>query len=300
MTTDAPWTVKRLLEWTTDYLSKHGADSPRLDAEVLLSHALGWPRIQLYVRYEECPPDEKRVWFREAIKERAKGRPVAYLTGEKEFFSLRFRVTPAVLIPRPETEFLVVAALDVLRREKPSSPRILDLCTGSGAVVVAIGTQYAMAELVATDISAAALEVARDNAEHHDLNERIEFREGDLWAGVAGEQFDLIVANPPYIGLRERESLMTDVVAHEPELALFSGDDGMACTERIIAGAAEHLRPGGWLFIETSPLIANALFERIQATPKMRAIEIKKDLAGHPRILVARRDDLASAEGERT
>lgn len=289
MTTDAPWTVKRLLEWTTDYLGQHGADTPRLDAEILLGHALNWPRIQLYVRFEECPSEQDRARFREAIKLRAKGTPVAYLTGEKEFFSLKFQVNESVLIPRPETEFLVVGALDAIRGSARPTTRVLDLCTGSGCIAVAIAKHVPQCQIVATDSSAAAIEVARLNAQSHSVSERIEFRCGDLWEAVPEDSFDIIVSNPPYIGLSEKDSLMRDVVAHEPHQALFSGDDGTDLTRRIIAQAAAKLAPEGWLLIETSPLIAQRLLDEMNRTPGLDRVHSKKDLAGHLRVLIARR-----------
>lgn len=289
MTTDAPWTVKRLLEWTTDYLGQHGADTPRLDAEILLGHALGWPRIQLYVRFEDCPSEEVRSKFREAIKLRAKGMPVAYLTGEKEFFSLKFKVDSNVLIPRPETEFLVVAALDAIRSLGRPSPRVLDIGTGSGAIAVTVAKQAAQSQIVATDISPEALRVAEANALSHGVESRIEFRQGDLWDGVGAGTFDVIVSNPPYIGLREKDSLMKDVVSHEPHAALFSGDDGTPLTRALIAGASERLNPDGWLLLETSPVIAEALLETLRQTPGLDRVQTKKDLAGHLRVLMARK-----------
>src|SRR3954469_9842263 len=191
------WTVRRLLEWTEDFLRKKGVESARLEAQILLAHALGCKKIDLYVRHEEEPAEDKRAAFRETIKKRADGMPVAYLVGHREFYSLEFAVSPAVLIPRPETETLVMEAL---RRLKPlAAPRVLDVGTGSGAIAVAIARQHKTARITAVDVSPTALAVATSNAQRHLVGDRIAFVEGDLFAPVGGQTFDLIVSNPPYI-----------------------------------------------------------------------------------------------------
>ncbi|HAO00077.1 MAG TPA: peptide chain release factor N(5)-glutamine methyltransferase [Planctomycetaceae bacterium] len=288
MTTEEVWTVKRLLEWTTDYLARSGADSPRLDAEILLGKALGWPRIQLYARYDAIPSDDERTCFRESIKRRAKGMPVAYLTGEREFFSLPFEVSPAVLIPRPETEFVVVGVLDALKKREGGAPTLLDIGTGSGAIAVAVAKHDSRVRVTAVDRSAAALDVARRNAARHGLAERIEFRCSDLFQACGEERFDIIASNPPYIGEREKDSLSVDVRDHEPHEALFSGDDGTDLTRRLIAEAPQHLLPAGLLIFETSPLIAERLVEALNADGRYEAISVRKDLAGLPRVVSAR------------
>src|SRR5437870_2051637 len=167
------WTVLRLLTWTTDYLKSHGSESPRLDAEVLLAHARGCERIMLYAAFDEVVSDDVRTKFRELVKRRAEGVPVAYLVGKREFYSLSFRVTPEVLIPRPETEFVVVATLDALKEIQ--HPLVADVGTGSGAIAVAIAKHAPHARVVGIDINFAALAVARENAANHQVAERIEF-----------------------------------------------------------------------------------------------------------------------------
>ena len=187
---DAPWTIGRLLNWTADFLRERGADSPRLDAEVLLAHARGCQRIELYTAFEEPASDELRTSFRELVKQRAAGKPVAYLVGKREFFSLSFDVTPDVLIPRPETETLVVKALDLLKQranEAAIPPRVIDVGTGSGAIAVAIAKRNKAAQVVAVDVSPAALAVARRNADKHGVAERIEF------TGAARDQVSAVV-----------------------------------------------------------------------------------------------------------
>ena len=197
------WTIGGLLQWTEQFLAQKGVESPRLDAQILLAHALGCDRIHLYTRFDEPADDNVRTGFRDLVRRRVEGCPVAYLVGRKEFYKLTFEVTPAVLIPRPATESLVLAALE---RLKPlAAPRVLDLGTGSGCIAVSVARQHAGAAVVAVDASADALAVARRNAERHGVAGRIDFRAGDLFAPVAGETFDLIVSNPPYIPTRELE-----------------------------------------------------------------------------------------------
>ena len=195
------WTVGRLLEWTADYLKRHGSESPRLDAEVLLAEVLHCQRIQLYTAFDTVPGDEARAAFREMVKQRAQGTSVAHLVGHREFYSLDFRVTPDVLSPRPETEFLVVALLDLARQRDAGQPvTICDVGTGSGIIAVCAAKHLPSAQVTAVDVSPAALEVARGNAAAHGVLERIEFLESNhlrpcLRTGV----FDLVASNPPYV-----------------------------------------------------------------------------------------------------
>ncbi len=209
------WTLGRLLTWTTDYLRKNGADSPRLDAEVLLAHVRNCPRIALYTAFDDVTGDDERKAFRELVKKRSKGAPVAQLVGYKEFYSLRLRVTGDVLIPRPETETLVVEALDFLKGR--SEPRVADVGVGSGAISVALAKHAANCRITAIDISRAALEVAADNARRHGVDGRIEFHAGDLFTPLSAEwRFDAVVSNPPYVSSAEMQSLARDVRDFEP------------------------------------------------------------------------------------
>ncbi|MEM9658533.1 MAG: HemK/PrmC family methyltransferase, partial [Planctomycetota bacterium] len=205
MSNDQPWTIGRLLTWTTDYLRERGAESPRLDAEVLLAHARRCQRIELYTAFEELADEELRTRFRALVRTRAGGQPVAYLVGSREFFSLSFEVSSEVLIPRPESEQLVVLGLDWLKQRQdrfsgtsPRPPSIADVGVGSGVLAVCLAKHFSAAQVVATDVSKPALEIARRNAERHDVAERIELRHGDLFDGLSPEvRFDLIVSNPP-------------------------------------------------------------------------------------------------------
>lgn len=284
------WTVGRLLGWTTDYLKRHNSDSPRLEAEVLLAHALGCPRIGLYTAFDQEPSEAVRGAFRALVRRRAEGEPVAYLVGRREFYSLSLRVGPAVLVPRPETELLVVAILDLAKAAGNPSPAIADVGTGSGAIAICAAKYLPQARVVAIDTSAAALAVARANAAEHGVAQRIEFLEGDLLGPVeAGRQFDLIASNPPYVRTAEWDSLPPDVRDYEPREALVAGPQGTEVIERLIPQAADRLRPGGHLLMEISPMIHEAVCKLLQAEPRLEPQPTIKDLARHPRVVVARR-----------
>ena len=283
-----PWTVGRLLTWTTEWLGTRGSESPRLDAEVLLAAVRGCPRIALYTAFDTPVADAERGRFRELVKRRGEGEPVAYLVGNREFFSLPFAVNKAVLVPRPETEGLVVRALDLFGAAP--APRIVDVGTGSGAIVVTLAKHLPRATFVATDIAAEPLEVARANAERHGVADRIDFLRCDLLADPqAAGPWDAIVSNPPYVREDEFESLPRDVRLHEPKAALVSGPTGVEVVERLAAAAATALVPGGWLLVEIGPNVAAAAEAAIAATTGLVPEPTLKDLAGLPRIVQARR-----------
>ena len=283
------WTLQRLLEWTTGHFDEAGSDSSRLDAEVLLAEAIQCKRIELYTRFAEVPPAEPLQKFRAWVKRRAAGEPVAYLVGHKEFYSLKYQVTPATLIPRPETEHLIVAALEVCKDgEEPI--RIIDVGTGSGCIAVTMAKhlekQYVIA---ATDISLEALAVARENAQAHEVDSRIRFYEGDLLDALpeGSKPVHLIVSNPPYIGRCEIDTVEATVKDFEPESALFAGEQGTEIIERLIPQAEKMLLPGGHLILEASP----ATMDRCEELVKQSAldfVEVINDYAGLKRILVAR------------
>jgi release factor glutamine methyltransferase len=292
MTTAEPWTVGRLLTWTTDYLKKSGSESARLDAEVLLAEARGCERIMLYTAYTEEVPEDVRTKFRALVKRRAEGCPVAYLVGRREFFSLLFEVSPDVLIPRPETEFVVTAALDLLkiRSSDDKSATLADVGTGSGAIAITIAKHAEKVHVVATDVSAAALAVARRNAERHGVLDEIEFLEGDLLSPApASLKFNLIAANLPYIGTAEEGTLAHEVRQHEPHVALFGGSMGDELICKLIPQAAERLTPGGWLILELSPMLADGVISQLKEHGMFEAASITKDLAGLARVVKARR-----------
>jgi release factor glutamine methyltransferase len=285
------WTVGRLLGWTTDYLKRHGSDSPRLDAEILLAEALGCQRIELYASFQDVPAEEARTAFRELVRRRAEGTPVAYLVGYREFYSLSFRVTPDVLIPRPETEFLVMALLD-LARTLPDGREvtICDVGTGSGIIAVCAAKHLPTARVLATDSSPAALEVARANVRRHDLEDRIELVASDLFAAVPAERrFDFVVSNPPYVTRAEMASLPVEVRQFEPHEALLAGERGTEVIESLIAQAAERLPPGGHLLVEINPVLDDAVQSLLVADGRFEPLPTVKDLARLPRVVQARR-----------
>jgi len=282
------WTIARLLDWTTRYLSGKNCETPRLDAEVLLSHALGCKRIELYTRHEEEPSEEQRARFKELVQQRLKGCPVAYLVGRKEFFSLEFEVNRDVLIPRPDTETVVDECLR-LAKDMPA-PAILDIGTGSGCLAVAAAKYHKPAQVTAVDLSAAALAVAARNAAKYGVAERIRFLEGDLYGPLpAGERFDFILSNPPYIAHGDLTNLPVGVRDFEPLTALDGGPDGYAVFDRLIAGALDRLKPAGYLIVEIGSAQEGPARQRIEA---LGAFDLGKtifDGSGHPRVLRAKR-----------
>jgi release factor glutamine methyltransferase len=298
MSTAESWTVGRLLTWTTDYLKNHGSENPRLDAEVLLAHALGCQRIELYTTFDDVAGEEQRTAFRELVRRRAEGTPVAYLVERREFYSLEFRVTPDVLIPRPETELLVVAVLDLIKEQSAASPQspipnpsLCDIGTGSGILAVLLAKHLPHSRVTAIDISPAALNIARENAKRHAVAERIEFLESDLLAGAADRRFDFIVSNPPYVTSAEYEKLPPDVRKFEPRLALVAGPRGTEIIERLIPQAAEHLPSGGHLLMEISPTIHDAARKLLDSDGRFEVGETIKDFARLPRVVWGKRRD---------
>jgi len=294
MSSAEPWTVGRLLQWTTGYLKDQGSDSPRLDAEVLLAHALGCERIMLYTRFEEVPNDELRGAYRSLVKQRAEGKPVAYLVGRREFYSLPFAVSPDVLIPRPETELLVIGLLDAAKTFSPTASadglRIADVGTGSGIIAVCAALKLPTSHVTAVDLSPAALDVARRNAETHHVADRIDFVESDLFAKVpAAARFDFIASNPPYITSAEMEELDRDVRDFEPHSALEAGPRGTEVIERLVSQAAERLVPGGRLFIEISPQLNETVRALVAADGRFELQPTIDDHGRRPRVVVAKR-----------
>ncbi len=289
---DAPgtaqtWTVLELLRWTTEHFSTKGIESARLDAELLLAQALGTDRLKLYVDFDKPVLPDERARFRELVKRRASDRvPVSQLLGEREFWSLSFKVTGDVLTPRPETETLVEAALARLA-DPDREWRILDIGTGSGAIALSLARERPQATVTATDISSAALQIARENADQLQVGERVRFLEGALFEPVEGETFDLIVSNPPYLAGSARQTLPPEL-AHEPDEALFGGPDGYEVLRPLAAGVFGHLASGGHVLVEIDPGQAQQLAEWF-AEAGLVEVETLRDLAGRPRGVAARR-----------
>lgn len=287
---EAPWTIGRLLTWTTDFFAQQGVESARLEAEVLLAHARGCKRIELYTVFEEVPPAELRDRFKLLVKRRGDGEPVAYLVGSREFYSLEFEVTPDVLIPRPESELIVVALTDLVKEREASEERlkIADVGTGSGILAVCAAKYIENADVLATDLSPAALEVARRNAERHDVAKRVYCIEADLFpANKPNMQLDYIVSNPPYITSTEMAELPPDVREYEPHTALDGGPEGTTVIERLLPESAKQLKPGGSMLMEISPMIAERVEQLVEQTAGLELRPTIKDLAGHARVVEA-------------
>jgi release factor glutamine methyltransferase len=242
-----PWTIGAVVKWAADDFRARGIESPRLDAEVLLAHCLATSRTQLFIDMQKPLAGPELARFREMVRRRRNREPVAYLRGEREFFGRNFRVDARVLVPRPDTEALVEVAL-ARTAHISLSMRALDLCTGSGCVAITLGRERPTARVVATDTSADALAVARENALRLGAY-NVAFGQADLFEGIEGE-FDVITANPPYIPSAEVATLAPDVALHEPRLALDGGSDGLVLVRRILEGAARRLAPGGTLAME--------------------------------------------------
>lgn len=248
------WTPLDLINWTKDFFSKKGIESPRLEAELLLADVLKMPRIQLYVNFEKAVTQEQLGVYREYVKRRAETRePIQYILGQTEFIDIKLKVAKGVLIPRPETELLALWAIERLKDIPGDTVHVLDLCTGSGCLALYIAAKESRAKVVASDLSPEALAIAKQNAEALKLTERVQFVEGDLFAPVdtaLREQFDLIVSNPPYIDPAQRETLQPEVRDHEPASALFADEQGLAILRRIVSEAPHWLKAGGRLGVE--------------------------------------------------
>jgi release factor glutamine methyltransferase len=275
------WTTLAVLDWTTKRFTEAGIASARLEAQLLLAHILKCSRTQLYTGFDKPLAEPELAGYRELIKRRLAGEPVAYLLGEHEFWSMPFYVDPNVLVPRPDTETLVEVARS-LRADRTAPCRVLDLCTGSGVIAIALAKELPAARVVATELSQPAVALARRNAERNGLADRVDVRHGDLWEPVAGERFDLICSNPPYVPSAVIETLQPEV-KREPRIALDGGADGMAFYDRICAAARIHLEPGGALVVEHGFDQADAVHERFSAAGFER-ITLVHDLGKNPRV----------------
>ncbi len=279
------WTVRRVLDWTRGHFEKQVVDAPRLTAELLLGHVLALPRVKLYMDLDRPLSKDELSTFRALIQRRLGGEPTQYVIGHREFYGRRFLVDERVLIPRPETELLVEAALRAVPKDAPA--RVLDLCTGSGCVAVSIAAERPQASVWATDLAPGALEVAKANAEALGVGGRVTFYEGDLFGPVPeGARFDVVVSNPPYVKSSELAGLQREV-QREPRLALDGGADGLDVYRALVPEALARLKPGGLLALELGEdqgAAVKALLERAGA----RDVTIEKDLAQHDRLALGR------------
>jgi release factor glutamine methyltransferase len=322
----ADWTIGRLIEWTQDFFGKKSIPQPRLEAEILLAHVLGLERIALYMQYDQAVDAAARDRFRDLVKRRAAREPTRYLVGVCEFLSLALKVTPDCLIPRPETEQLVEEVLRLAGMKRRPAPDLgpaagdyhsvagaedaaaaqaaapveaaaaevtaIDLCTGSGCVAIGLAASLPQARVTATDISPAALAVARENATAHGLEGRIAFLEGDLYDPLDAadvQPADFLLSNPPYVAEAEWADLEPEIREHEPRGALVAGPRGTEVIERIFKGAPAYLKPGGRLLVEIGSEQGASVRDLAVAVRGLADIEIVKDYAGLDRILMARK-----------
>lgn len=286
-------TVADAIRWAAFALepSENSSSRNRADANLLLRHTLGISSAELYAHPERTLLPSEAEQFQAHIEARLQGKPVQYITGRQEFFRLDFQVTPDVLIPRPETEHLVEAAISRLKNHP--SPQIADVGTGSGAIAVAVAHALPRATIVALDMSPEALSVATKNARQHGVAERIRFLQSDLLAAVQERSFDAILSNPPYVSLEERASLPREVREYEPAAALFAGPTGLEFYQRLIPSAWLLLKGDGWLMLE----IGHGQQSSIQAMlDGWEAVEFVADLQGIPRVAIARKPHGPSSE----
>lgn len=284
------WTIKKLLDWMTGHFTEKKIDSPRLTAELLLSFVLGMQRIELYMHFDKEVDKTNLDKLRALVKRCLEHEPVQYLIGRTEFYSISLKVAQACLIPRPETELLVERAIEFLRTR--SGPQyVCDLCTGCGCIAVAIAKNHPDAKVIATDICDKALNVAAENIAKHNLGERIQLLQGDLFKPIIDQldvkEFDVIICNPPYISRPELENLEPKVKNHEPRLALDGGADGLDIYRRLAADVGGHLKKDGLLLLEIGYLQGNAVRQLLEDTKIFGEIKVEKDLTGNDRIINA-------------
>ncbi|MDD5134399.1 MAG: peptide chain release factor N(5)-glutamine methyltransferase [Phycisphaerae bacterium] len=286
------WTIQKLLDWMVGYFAEKKIDSPRLTAEMLLSFVLGTQRIELYMHFDKVIEKPKLDKLHSLVKRCIAAEPVQYLVGSCEFYSMSFKVCPDCLIPRPETELLVERAIEFLRtRTDLGSQNVCDLCTGSGCIAAAIAKNYPNCKVIATDISEKALAVAAENIAKYKLADRVKILEGDLFEPIIGQldvrRFDLIVSNPPYVSRAEYENLDAKVKNYEPALALDGGADGLDIYRKIIARAAEHLKPAGAMILEIGYSQGEAVKKMLEDAEGFGRVTIEKDFNNNDRIVTA-------------
>jgi release factor glutamine methyltransferase len=285
-------TISEAIHNAADRLSAAGITNARLDAEVLLAHSIGKDRVWLITHRDDGLDDDHQRAFDDTIRRRTTREPLQHIIGNQEFWGLEFKVTPDVLIPRPETELIIETALEIVRdRNRPV--RIIDVCTGSGCIAVSLAKELTAARVIATDASEKALAVARENARDHGVSNRIRYLEGDLFGpleelDIRG-QIDIVVSNPPYVQAGDLPTLQPEVRDYEPQMALIAGPEGTEMAKKIIRIAPEYLMKNGALILEMGMGQAEALIGMAAATGAYGRPEVRKDLAGIERVLVARK-----------
>jgi release factor glutamine methyltransferase len=279
------WTVRSLLAWAREWLANKGVETARLDAELLLAHALGCDRVRLYIDVDKPLAPDELARFKPLVQRRGTREPVAYILGTKEFYGRPFDLCPGVFIPRPETEILVQLALEAIPRD--AAARVLDLCAGSGAAGVTIAAERPQASVDLVEIAEIAVPVARRNADRHAPG-RARVLQGDLFAALGGgDRYNVIVSNPPYVPLADQSRLAPEIVEHEPHLALFAGADGLDVIRRIAGGLRAHLAPGGLFATEIDPPQA-ARVSALLVDAGLAGVRVVRDLAGLDRHVTGR------------
>lgn len=281
-------TLFEVLKGSADVLKDHRVENPRLNAELLLAQCLGFSRETLYANLRREIQTEEKKALDELLRRRMAGEPLQYLLGHQEFWSVDLKVDPRVLIPRPETEVLVDQALSILATPSGRVPRVLDIGTGSGAIVIALTNEFEEIFAVATDISQEALQVAKDNARKVGVGQRIRFVRGDLlhpFRPLTDGVFDLILSNPPYICRSDIEELTREVKDHEPRLALDGGEDGLDFYRRMSRQVPSYLRKGGWLLVEIGQGQGTEISTLFEQSGCFSAPELVRDLSGIERVI---------------
>ena len=282
--------LKDALTSAIERLAAAHVGSPRMNAELLLMFTLSCDRAYLFAHPERELTSEEQTCYEEALTRRSRGEPAQYITGHQEFWGMEFIVTPAVLIPRPETEHVIEIVLDLARVRRTPSPasslRIVDVGTGSGCIAITLAKEIPQAEIHATDISPAALEIARANAARHQFENRIHFHQADLLQGLDPSTFDFVVSNPPYVGESEEDQVQLEVRKFEPRSAVFAGPTGLEVIDHLIPQAQTALKSGGWLIMEISGTIAEGAKRMLSG---WQHIQITNDLQGIPRVASAQK-----------
>jgi release factor glutamine methyltransferase len=279
--------IKQALASAVEQLEATDVGSPGMNAETLLMFVLGVNRAYLYAHPERELTPEEQARYQGVVAQRSSGEPSQYITGHQEFWGLDFVVTPAVLIPRPETEHLVETVLDFAREVE--RPKIVDVGTGSGCIALALANELQRAEVFAVDLSADALEIARANSARLQLDSRVKFLQSDVLATLAGvHDFDFVVSNPPYVGNNEADKVQRSVFEFEPRLAVFSGESGLDVIRPLVTQAHAALKPGGWLAMEIGYSMRDMVLELIAPT-MWDDIRVVPDLQGIPRVIAARK-----------
>ena len=285
------WNIRRLIAWASEYLAGYGVESPRLSAELMLGRVLNLERLQLYLRFDQPLKPDELAAFKELLLRRRDHEPMAYILGSREFYGLDILVGPGVLVPRPESEHLVEEGLKAL--EGISNPRILDLCTGSGCVALALAQERPDAQVIGADISKQALAFARRSADKLELSQRVQWLVGDLYdpLAAAGGFFHLITANPPYVREDEWQDLSAEVREYEPRQALVSGQNGLEMIGQIIIGSRAFLQPFGVLLMEVGAGQSKAALNTASQAGIFERVSAVQDLAGIERVVVCQRGD---------